>query len=151
MLVLIISLVLGFVVYNKAVPVLQTIQVGNQTLTNNILNEGTNFFTGTADNLVLILFVGLTCAALASAILSRAHPMFMYISLIISMFLIFFAVVLSNWYDAFRQNAEVSPVMIYFDKTTYLMNHLPLITLVVIITIGIVLYSMGRAKSAPYF
>jgi len=129
----------------KAVPELQT------NATAPIIAEADFWFTYLPDNLFLGLYVGLVIAAIASAIISKAHPLFMYVAILSSLFLIVVAVFISNWYEEFAASGEFASFAGAYPIMSFIMGHLPLMTLVTIFLVIVVLYMTRSGGGAREF
>ena len=148
MIVLIVSAVMGNLLYNEARSLSVWNEFGNSTINQGILSEGDYFYNTVPDNLIIFLFVGLTLAGICSAVVSKAHPLFLWIAIIVMLLLMVFAVVVSNWYEMFMQDSTVAGVSANFTKTSVIMGNLPLMCLMVMFIIGIVLYAINRKRSS---
>lgn len=142
LIVVIMGFFFGNILFNaiKAEPLLN-----EHNETKQIIDEGGWVFEHMADNLIMLVYVGLAISAIISAVLSKAHPIFMYISIIVSMILIVIAVGISNFYTELTSDSNINGIISNYPQTNFIMNHLPTMTLAVIFVVAISLY-MTRSK-----
>ncbi len=93
-------------------------------------------------SLILILIFGFTL--LISAILIKSHPAFFVIMFLINLSVWVYFGVISNTYDAFISDADVSATASNFPLTNTIMSNLPLIMLVISVLIGVLMYVRGN-------
>jgi len=139
--VLTLSMLLGNAFYNE---VKNTGVLQENNVTAPILESADFYFSNTADNLVLALWIGLVIAAVISAILSRANALFLYISILVSLILIPVAAFISNWYSEFSASSEFLGFISLYPKTNFIFAHMPLLTLCTIFIIIICLFAVNR-------
>lgn len=143
LLVLMISMFMGYLIYKEMI----TVDILNEHVeTQNIMNEAGWVFTTMGDNLIMLLFVGMSIGAIVSATLSRAHPIFMFLAIIIAIFMIVIAVVVANWYGEFSENELVQPIIVDYPHTDFIFRHMPMLTMCIITIVGISLY-MARGRN----
>lgn len=146
--VIVTSIFLGNAVWNEIID--SQVLEDDKNTTAHILDTGTLYFGGTTDNLIFAIFVGLALSSLLMSVLSRANPIFLYVSIIFSMFLVLIAVIMNNWYATFSSSPEFSSFIVNYPKTTYIFDHLPLLTLLTIVMTIIALYAVRRGQRADF-
>lgn len=109
-----------------------------------IIEEVDFYFGNVTDNLVLAVFVGLLIGGIISAVLSRAHPAFYFIAIIVIIFLIIVGAIISIWYSSFSESSEFAGFINEYPKTHFIMNHLPSEVLLASFAIIICLYAVNR-------
>ena len=94
------------------------------------------------DTLFPLFMVGVILSIIISAFFIRTYPFLFFISLLLWIVAIFIAVVMANVHStAIRENPAFASVVGDFNTTNYIVNRLPIITLVLAIVVSIILYS----------
>lgn len=105
-------------------------------------NMNTNF-TKWADFAFGFFFFGLVLFIIVSSYLIDTNPLFMVISAILFIFVIFVGANLSNVFEETVDEAEVSYLQTEFPITMYIMTHLVIIIIILFALMLIVLYGKG--------
>jgi len=94
------------------------------------------------DRLSLVLMVGLGIAGILSSFLTRTHPAFAFVGIIIWVIMMIMSVIFSNMYEeiASQLTAETSDFVV----SNFIMTNLPLFILVYGALMLIVFYSVNR-------
>lgn len=111
-----------------------------------MFNRGDMVFTRTGDNLVLMAFVGLCLVAFISALLSKSHLAFVFVSIIVTMIMITLSVGFDYAYERFASQEIINEAVQYYPKTHFLMTHLPMISVAVAMIIGILIVIQWRGR-----
>ncbi len=98
------------------------------------------------NSLFPLLLVGLFGFGLVMAIMGKSHPIFFFIGIIILAVSIILAVVFSNAYTAITDNENFSDTKAEFGVMTYIMEHLPVIILILFVVISGILYWNGKPQ-----
>lgn len=96
----------------------------------------------TFDSVFPFYMMGSILFILISAFFIKSHPIFFFISIFLFIIAILLGAILANVHrDAIRTNPEFASVVDDFSTTSYLINRLPIITLVVGIVTAVILFS----------
>jgi membrane protein implicated in regulation of membrane protease activity len=76
---------------------------------------------------------------IVAAFLIGAHPAFIWIAIILGIFVIFFAIIMSNVWDGYINNSDMALAKAQMPKLSFLMDNLP-VTMVVFL--GLLCISM---------
>jgi hypothetical protein len=101
------------------------------------------------DYIFVILVAMLTVSTLISAFFIKSHPIFFVVSTILLFVFMIPAVVLSNAFEKFTQQSQISTVMSDFASITFFMSKLPYLLLVIMILTIIVLF-MYKGNGTGY-
>lgn len=115
-----------------------------------VFNSGFWIFTTLGDNLVLMVWVGLTIVAVISAILSRAHIVFLFLSVIVTMITVLLSVVFSNAYETFANQQALQSAVGFYPKANFFLLHLPSISVAIAFLVGICLYVQFRRGQSGF-
>jgi len=98
-----------------------------------------------------LLIVGVFGFVLVMALMSKSHPAFLFIGLIVLGVALILAAVFSNVYETIGDNDEFANQDAQFNIIGLFMNNLPIIILILFIAIGIILYALpGKAAPGGY-
>lgn len=133
----------GGVVWNemKVIP-----EIADNNVTAPIIEATNQVYESLADNLILALFVGIIIASMISALLSKANPFFLYMTIIIVIILLIVCVPISNWWEQFSQDSAFNGMLVYYPKTNYIFMHLPLMCLLDVVMMLICLFIVMRKR-----
>ena len=95
-----------------------------------------------------LLLVGLFGFGLIMAMMGKSHPVFFFIGLLILAIAIILAVIFSNVYEGITANENFASSAEDFSIMSYVMDHLPLVILLLFVIISAVLYGM-KASGPP--
>lgn len=112
-----------------------------------ILDLVKNDFPSLFDSVILMVFVGLWIFALVSAFFINTHPIFFGLSVILLIAVFVVAAVVGNAGVSMLEEDEYSGVISEFPITSWLINHLFLMILVVGFSVAIVMFGKGRGSS----
>lgn len=113
-------------------------QIGGNTHANETLQAAMDA-TETFDYVVVAIFAGLIIATILSAFLINVHPAFLWLFLLVTMLAIIVSVPLSNAYQLANMTSKSS-----FPLTSFIMNNLPVLTLIVGVFAVVVVYAKSR-------
>ena len=98
-----------------------------------------------------LLIVGVFGFVLVMALMSRSHPAFLFIGLIVLGVALILAAVFSNVYETIGDTTEFSNQADDFNIIGIFMNNLPIIVIILFVSIGIILYALpGKAAPGGY-
>jgi len=98
-----------------------------------------------------LLIVGVFGFVLVMALMSRSHPAFLFIGLIVLGVALILAAVFSNVYETIGDTDEFSNQADDFNIIGIFMGNLPLIVIILFVAIGIILYALpGKAAPGGY-
>jgi len=98
-----------------------------------------------------LLIVGVFGFVLVMALMSRSHPAFLFIGLIVLGVALILAAVFSNVYETIGDTAEFANQDADFNIMGIFMNNLPIIIIILFVAIGIILYALpGKAAPGGY-
>jgi len=119
-----------------------------------IVNETMSVFTPyveySFDLFPLFVYFALAATLILSAFFIPAHSGFFFFNIIGMIPLAFFAAALSNTYGRLVQNPTIAGYLVNQDgsaalaRTTFIMQYLPWLIIVVVLIVTIVMYSKGR-------
>ncbi len=118
-----------------------------------IIDRGTFFIENTGDNLVLILYVGLLMVVLATSLLSRAHIVFIPISILVALAMLVASYGIHEAYSVFIENGQIANVLEHFPKSHFVLWNLTTLSWIWTVIIGIILFVNWRAgrNANPFF
>ena len=97
------------------------------------------------------LLVGVFGFVLVMALMSRSHPAFLFIGLIVLGVALILAAVFSNVYETIAEDDEFANQDSDFSIVGIFMDNLPLIILILFVAIAIILYALpGKAAGGQY-
>lgn len=88
--------------------------------------------------------VGVCVAAVLAAFMINTHPIYYYVTLILSIIMVYLSSLFSNIYEDVSTQASVASAYNEFSMMTLVMGNLPTILIVFSIFIAIAVYSRGR-------
>lgn len=103
-------------------------------------NTINNIYTGTFDNMFLVLVVGLGVSALVMASLVRFHPVFFVFFILVMAIMLFMCGVFSNIYLEMANDPDMSTEADQLTYITFVMGKLPFIVGVLGTLLAIVMY-----------
>lgn len=106
-------------------------------------------FTGPTDSGFLIVFIMATVSIMILGRLMPTHPVFIVPFIFVVLLLVLFTAQISNWWDEFATNPEISPYISNFVYIPWTMNNLPIITFFIALLTGIIIYSGIPAYRSP--
>lgn len=93
------------------------------------------------DTLFILLFIGLACVMLISAILIKVHPVFAIIALFSFIIMVILSMILANTYTVLDENESTSEATSKFTKISFVMDNYPLFIIPIIMLFLIILFS----------
>lgn len=105
-----------------------------------IINKGYNAFS-VFDELILFVTVAFGITTIVSAYLIRSHPVFFFISFMLTGILMFVAGIMTNVYEKFASTSTFSSIATSFPIIQQIMYHLPEIVLIFGGLVAIAMYS----------
>jgi hypothetical protein len=108
--------------------------------------EQTGHGIGMLNPLFPLLLVGIIGYVMLLAFMSRSHPAFLFIGLVVLGVALIVAATFSNVFETISSKAEFTQTASEFGVINIIMDNLPIVILILFIAIGMVLYAM---KSGP--
>jgi hypothetical protein len=121
-------LVAGYVV-PQITGALDDSPIGNNSASHSALSF-TESLAGRFDNILLIMFVGIVIGVFITSFMIESNPIFVPIYILLLGFLVLFAVIMENVYEAFNTGVLASTYATH-TMTNYLLTHLVYITIAV--------------------
>lgn len=115
-----------------------------------ILTRTQTYYTSTADNLVIFLWVGLLIGALGSALITKVNRIVFFFNIITMMLFIVVSVTMMYWYNSLEEAEAFASIVNFYPKTHYLMQNLPLFTLIGMIMIALALWAGSKSRSPEF-
>lgn len=125
----------------QAIPIM-----ANSNATMSILYEGEFFYSNTADNLALAIFMGANLAAAIMAFIFGQNPVFKAFLIIVNLFYLVFAGIFQLWWEYYGSNSVWAGVIGNFPKMNFILNNLAIFALVSIFIITVALFAKGRQE-----
>jgi len=108
------------------------------------INTVKNDFPGIFDGAMITILVGLWIFALISAYFIDSHPIFMILSVILLVFVLIAAAIIGNVGQELIEDSEFDSIRADFPITTWILNHMLAVVLVISFSIVLVLYGKNR-------
>jgi flagellar biosynthesis protein FlhB len=134
--------VTGYVIYSNIQSDLVT-SVDNQEA-KDLANDLNTNYPLWFDGAFIMAFVLLWLFVLGASLFVDTHPMFFVLAILMFVFVIVVAAVLSNSFEEIGDEQEYQAIQSDFAKTFYIMDHLVEFTMAIIFSIGGVLYGKSR-------
>lgn len=96
------------------------------------------------DGAIVFMVALLWIASIVSSFLIDSHPVFLVIAVLGLGFVIIFAGYMSNAFEDFADDSEISPYANQFPFTLWIFDHLVMIVLAIGFSIGIALYAKSQ-------
>jgi len=101
--------------------------------------------TDLLDSLFVAVFVGLLISIIITAFLVDVHPAFMIVYFVVLIFAVILSVLFSNGFESFADSSTLaSTVTSDFTMTQYLMDKLPMLTLIVGLVGMVIMFAKMR-------
>lgn len=98
-----------------------------------------------------LLIVGVFAFVLVMALMSKSHPAFLFIGLIVLCVALILGAVFSNVYETIGDHSEFSDTNADFSIMALFLGNLPVIILILFVAIAIILYALpGKAAGGQY-
>lgn len=104
------------------------------------LTEGVTKLNNMLDSLVFIIFIISVALIIITSFLVNVHPVFFVFYLILIPLALILAVILSNTYTEITTQEEFNQTVSSFKMTNFIMNKLPLFTLIVISVSAVIVF-----------
>ena len=114
------------------------------TLTKTTLAEVESNYTSSFDGVIVFGLILLWIMAIVASFMIDSHPAFFIISLILLVFVLIAAGVLSNVYEDLSLDDDLDDTFRAFSMTSFIMTHLVEFLVVIIVTVSISLYAKSR-------
>ena len=114
------------------------------TLTKTTMSGVQSSYNASFDGVIVFGLILLWIMAIVASFMIDSHPAFFIISLILLVFVLIAAGVLSNVYEDLSADPELEGTFASFSMTTFIMTHLVEFLVVVIVTVSISLYAKSR-------
>jgi len=92
------------------------------------------------DGLILIVFMGMWLAGIATAMMSESHPFVFGLTMVLIVFVIIAGVMLGNFYEELFEDEDLNTMPTTFPVTNWLLTHMLQLGIVVVLTIALVLF-----------
>ena len=103
------------------------------------IRDDTDRLNSSWDSIFFFFGILLMLTPIVAAFLIGAHPAFIWIAIILGIFVIFFAIIMSNVWDGYINNSDMALAKAQMPKLSFLMDNLP-VTMVVFL--GLLCISM---------
>jgi len=103
------------------------------------IRDDTDRLNSSWDSIFFFFGILLMLTPIVAAFLIGAHPAFIWIAIILGIFVIFFAIIMSNVWSQYINNSDMTLAKAQMPKISYLMDNLP-VTMVVFL--GLLCISM---------
>ena len=125
--------------------------IGDSETAESVFGTGDFVFdSGLTDNMIFGIFIGSVLVVLILAVLSSANPIFLFLSIPVSLILVLLSVIFNNWYGEFSTNAAFAGLLPSYPKTTFIFDHFPLIIVIVIVMIIISIFVARRSRGGGF-
>lgn len=104
-------------------------------------------FTTYYDVGFLVIFVVSILSMMILGRLLPTHPVFAIPFVIVLLFIVIFTAQVSNWYYEFQSNPTIAPYIAQFTYIPFVMNNLPLLTFILTILIGVIVYTTPNQQT----
>ena len=99
-----------------------------------------------ADWVVFVFFITLIIGLILTSYLFYAHPAFTALYFLLGIGFIISSVFLSNIYSSLINSEQLNQTITYLPKTHFIIENLPLITLIIVVISIVVIYSKTPTK-----
>jgi len=103
------------------------------------IRDDTDRLNSSWDSIFFFFGILLMLTPIVAAFLIGAHPAFIWIAIILGIFVIFFAIIMSNVWDGYINNSDMALAKAQMPKLSFLMDNVP-VTMVVFL--GLLCISM---------
>lgn len=146
--VLAISLIISGFVVTKMILVVKNTPLNQTAVSAQIIEGMDNLSTNGVNKAFVFIFSGLILGMFLSSFLVRVHPAFLFIYVIMLIFAGFVALLLTNVYNAFVANQQISAYASSLTGIDYIMKH-SLKILIAVVCISLIILFAKPPESTP--